>query len=171
MPCGSPISFGDCVADVTPVGCPPAVLVHRKSDAALVGQFDESLAELKVDDERLLTEDVLARLECVLENWCAVGRVRKNVDDGDIVALEYLVIVGGDVGVGVERLAVLLGALAGSVAQHANVVAASRYAVRCCSAMPPVPMSAIGGESSMGVGLYGRSGGAISSRSAISAMP
>ena len=89
---------------------PAAVLVDGELDAVPVGEFDQPLAGVEIDDERFLRQHMLAGLERRLDQRHALGRMRRDVEHLDVVAAKQaLEIVGGD-GVGVELVAPRLGA-------------------------------------------------------------
>ena len=92
-------------ADVTEVGRPAGVLIDGQLDAHLVGQVGQPLADVEVEDERLLAEHVFAGAEGGLDERRALGRMRRDIDDLHIVAGEHLPIVVGDIGVGIKFVA------------------------------------------------------------------
>ena len=79
---------------------PAAVLVDREPHALRVGEVAEPLAGVEVEDERLLRQHVLAGRERRLDHRQPLGRVRRDVDDRDVVARERAGDVVGRLGAG-----------------------------------------------------------------------
>ena len=76
-------------ADVAEVGRPAGVLIDGELDAHFVGQIGQPLADVEIDDERLLAQHVLAGLERGLDERRPHGGVRGDVDDLDVVAAQH----------------------------------------------------------------------------------
>ena len=64
----------DSLAHIGEMRRPAAVLVDRELDAVFVGQLDQPLAGVEIDDERFLRQHMLAGLERGLDQRHALDR-------------------------------------------------------------------------------------------------
>ncbi len=98
------------LANVGEVRRPAAVLVDGELDAMPVGEFDQPLACVEIDDKRLLRQHMLAGLQRRFHQRHALHWMRRDVEHLDIVAAQQaLEIVGGN-GIRVEFVATRRGA-------------------------------------------------------------
>ena len=77
---------------------PAAVLVDGQFNAVALGQFYQALAFVQIEHKRFLAEHMLAGTQRRMEQWHAVGRMGGDVDYFDVVAAQYRLDVGVDLG-------------------------------------------------------------------------
>src|SRR5262245_15973751 len=99
---------------------PPSVLIDGQPDSARVGQVGKSFADIQVDYERLLAQNVFARVERCFNDFDAVFRARRDVNDLDLIAPQQLAVIGRDQRVGIKLLLVRAGFAFCAVAQRGH---------------------------------------------------
>src|SRR5262245_18443741 len=87
---------------------PAPVLINRQPDPARVGQTGESFADVQIDDEWLLAQNMFACSKRLFDDFDSILRMRRDVDDLDLVAPQQFAVIGRDRRVRIKLL--LIGA-------------------------------------------------------------
>src|ERR1700743_2599825 len=90
--------------EVTELRRPSAVDIYREFYACLFRSLDQALANVEVEHKRLLAQHMLFRFDCLGNYFNAVGGMRRDIDNLNIIAPENRARIGIDRGIGEEFL-------------------------------------------------------------------
>ena len=107
-------------ANVAEVRRPAGVLVDGELHAHFVGQIGQPLADIQIEHKRLLAEHMLARPQRGFDDRRPLGRMRRDVDDLDIVARQHIFDVVGRDRIRIKLIAPLPRALERQMSHNAS---------------------------------------------------
>src|SRR5262245_56820279 len=95
---------------------PSSILIDGQPESSRVGQVGQSFADIQINDERLLAQNVFARAKRLFDDLDSIFRVCRDVHDLDLIAPQQLAVIGRDEGVRVKLLLVCASLAFGMVA-------------------------------------------------------
>src|SRR5262249_55823705 len=99
---------------------PSSILIDGQPESSRVGQVGQSFADIQINDERLLAQNVFARGQRLLDYLDRISGVGCDVNDLDLRPPQYLAVIGRDQRVGIKLLLVRAGFAFCAVAQRGH---------------------------------------------------
>src|SRR5262245_41244835 len=75
---------------------PASVLIDGQLDSASVGQIGQSFADIQINDEGLLAQNVFARSKRLFDDLDSILRMLCDVNDLDLVSPQHVVVIVRD---------------------------------------------------------------------------
>jgi hypothetical protein len=109
------------LAEVTEMGSPTSVLVHRESNTLSFCSLDQPLTEIKIENERFLTQDVFTGFDGGFDDLSAGFGVYGGIDDLEVIPAHHVTVIGHGVCIRIELIPAGAGAGGVDVADDGDV--------------------------------------------------